>query len=472
MKELKDLTRKEEFSIICRDYLFPLVGVPYGGAKRIHYKHNGDHFVELKEDGKIFVYEALKGDSCFEILVNKNFPVELISLLDMAMKNINEVRHFNPKRKVKAKSFLHLINEFSFAIQKTVCEWITDNDDNYPNVEYLISVLEEWKNKTYEGKNVNFAFVIDLEKKTNPKDKVFQFDEFLKEEYSATFSDAITSVILLNKNLEFVKYRSITSESVEHDYSVGPLRFADILNGFVEDKIGVILLSNGDIILAKDKGIRLVKREGKWLNFSKDVFASFVSALLDKKEDEDFKNLVEEIYLSALDVSFAHSGGIIAYVLDEEEHKLTEPNLYVKLLEKKSIKRMKKPVVHFIDNLSIAMKPLDELIDINKRYFNTAETKKRMMKRSFLQKVTGNSEFGKIDRRLRTELISMDGATIIKENGKLLAVGAIIQNDSGSYGGGRGAAARKLSNYGFAIKISTDGYIECYKGGDIAFKIK
>ncbi len=57
-------------------------------------------------------------------------------------------------------------------------------------------------------------------------------------------------------------------------------------------------------------------------------------------------------------------------------------------------------------------------------------------------------------------------------NGDILSVGAIIQNESGSYGGGRGAAARKLSNYGFAIKISTDGYIECYKGGEIVFKIK
>lgn len=216
----------------------------------------------------------------------------------------------------------------------------------------------------------------------------------------------------------------------------------------------------------------MVKREGKWLNFSKDVFASFVSALLDKKEDELFKELVEGIYLSALDVSFAHSGGIIAYVLDEREKQLTEPNLYVKLLANESIDGLDKPILNFVDNLSIAIKPFEELIKINGSYFNNSQNKKRFLKREFLQKVTGNSPFCSLDRRLRAELISMDGATIIKENGKLLAVGAIIQNDSGSYGGGRGAAARKLSNYGFAIKISTDGYIECYKGGDIAFKIK
>lgn len=472
MKDIKEIDREEEFSIICEDYLFPLVGVPFGGAKKIQFHHDSKHYVEFKDNNEIFVYESLSGDSCFAIQVSKFFPADLITLLDLVMKNINNVRLHNPERRIKAESYLHLRNEFSFIIQKTVCEWITDGHKKSNSIEYLISMLEDWKSKTYEGKNVNFAFVVDLDKHSNEKDKHLYFDEFLKEEYSATFSDGITSAIVLNQDLEFVKYRSITSEKIDHDYSVGPLRFADILNNFVDDKIGVILLTNGDIIIAKDKGIKLVKREGKWLNFSKDVFASFVSALLDKKDDELFKTLVEEIYLSALDVSFAHSGGIIAYILDEKEKQITEPNLYIKLVSNESIDDIDKPILHFIDNLSIGIKPFDELIKINDSYFNTSQNKKRMLKREFLQKVTGNSSFVKLDRRLRTELISMDGATIIKENGKLLAVGAIIQNDSGSYGGGRGAAARKLSNYGFAIKISTDGYIECYKGGDVAFRIK
>ncbi len=66
----------------------------------------------------------------------------------------------------------------------------------------------------------------------------------------------------------------------------------------------------------------------------------------------------------------------------------------------------------------------------------------------------------------------MDGATIIDFKGNLISVGAIIQNDSGSYGGGRGAAAKKMSNFGIAIKISTDGYIEVYKKEKIIYKKK
>lgn len=59
------------------------------------------------------------------------------------------------------------------------------------------------------------------------------------------------------------------------------------------------------------------------------------------------------------------------------------------------------------------------------------------------------------------------GVGIYNVGGMLIYLGmyahaAIIKNDSGSTGGGRGAASKKLSDYGFSIKISTDGYIELY----------
>lgn len=441
-ERLKITNSKRGIFDYLRRLFVPACRCSFWRCAKIRFEHDAEHYVELRGNGEIFVYDSLKGDSCYAVQVSKHFPPDLIKLLDLSMKNLNEVRHFNPNKKVKVNSLPHLRNEFSYAIQKTVCDWITDGNEKAGNVEYLIGILEEWRNKTYEGKNVNFAFVVDLKERLTEGQKRLNFDEFLKEEYSATFSDGITSVIVLDSDLGFLKYRSLTSETIVHNYEAGPLRFADILNNFVEDKIGIILLGNGDIILAKDKGIKLVKREGKWLNFSKDVFSSFVSALLDKKSDDSFIKLVEEIYLSALDVSFAHSGGIIAYVLNEKEGEITRPNLYIRLRDGKGVDGLGKPILNFVDNLSIGIAPYDKLVELNPGYFNSANMKKRFIKRAFLQKVTGNSSFCSLDRRLRAELISMDGATIIKEDGRLLAVGAIIQNDSGSYGGGRGAAAR------------------------------
>lgn len=60
-------------------------------------------------------------------------------------------------------------------------------------------------------------------------------------------------------------------------------------------------------------------------------------------------------------------------------------------------------------------------------------------------------------------MCGLDGATILDLNGQVILFRAIIQNNSGSSGCGRGAAARRLSDFkGFATKISTDGYIELY----------
>ena len=48
----------------------------------------------------------------------------------------------------------------------------------------------------------------------------------------------------------------------------------------------------------------------------------------------------------------------------------------------------------------------------------------------------------------------------------------LFKSDSGSNGGSRGAAAKKLSTNGFAIKISIDGYIELYCKQQKVFVIK
>ena len=89
-----------------------------------------------------------------------------------------------------------------------------------------------------------------------------------------------------------------------------------------------------------------------------------------------------------------------------------------------------------------------------------------------MKRLIAGKTFDRLDRKLRSELLGLDGACIIGCNGEVQAFGAIIRNKSGSLGGGRGAAARKLSEYGMAVKISTDGYIELYLDGNLVYSIK
>lgn len=239
----------------------------------------------------------------------------------------------------------------------------------------------------------------------------------------------------------------------------------------------MFLLTNGDIIFAKKQAISFVRRGGRWLNLSHKAFNDIISEYVDKKENRS--DIIQAIYCSCLDISFAHTGGLIA-VVDTKNEK------WIKDLNKKN------PIVSKLDSFSE-----DDFLDFNlvlKKLYNTEkkkidnkkdekesiknslilDLKKRLTKKRYLlQILKNNTYFPKIDRKLRADLSGLDGAIILDTDGNVIACGAIIANKSGSSGGGRGSAARTLSCYGgFAIKISTDGYIEAFYDGSRIYSIK
>lgn len=97
----------------------------------------------------------------------------------------------------------------------------------------------------------------------------------------------------------------------------------------------------------------------------------------------------------------------------------------------------------------------------------------KIIRRKLLKKLILAKSFYDLDRKLRCELIALDGACIISsKDGTVFSFGAIIQNKCGSATGGRSAAAKALSQYGVAIKISTDGNIDVFVKGDLVYSIK
>jgi DNA integrity scanning protein DisA with diadenylate cyclase activity len=80
--------------------------------------------------------------------------------------------------------------------------------------------------------------------------------------------------------------------------------------------------------------------------------------------------------------------------------------------------------------------------------------------------MTEHHRFYALDRRLRQELVAIDGATVLDSEGRILAVGAILKIDGGSSGGGRLAAAKELSKLGLGIKVSQDGGIRGFHDGN------
>ena len=113
------------------------------------------------------------------------------------------------------------------------------------------------------------------------------------------------------------------------------------------------------------------------------------------------------------------------------------------------------------------LKRLDKLTNpLEKEFYN-----KKIEKLDILKKIANNN-FYSLDERLLLELSSMDGAIIIDSNGKILAISSIVDLKKRGEGGGRSAAAKTLSEYGIAIKISEDGYVEMYYEEKIIYSIK
>jgi len=70
--------------------------------------------------------------------------------------------------------------------------------------------------------------------------------------------------------------------------------------------------------------------------------------------------------------------------------------------------------------------------------------------------------FFDLEKPLRREILSLDGATVVSLNGSFYCAGSIIAVPGGSTGGGRTATAKQLAEFGVGIKISEDGYVEAY----------
>ena len=75
-------------------------------------------------------------------------------------------------------------------------------------------------------------------------------------------------------------------------------------------------------------------------------------------------------------------------------------------------------------------------------------------------------KFQNTDRLIRKELLGIDGSLIVDATGEYIGIGVIAKVPGGSVGGGRTVAAIALSEFGLAIKISSDGYIQLFRGNN------
>lgn len=470
---------KKEYRWFIEKYLFRLLGIVNKQLKKDQVEYDADVAYVVQIDDAIYFsvnrcrlfrldLEKSQGITEDNIKLANRIIQEFLPLSEYRRTDSKRQNNSYPDDKERPGAYaVYRDHVYKRAIEKGISYWILgDYQSDY--IEEFFGILEEWAVKTYEGKNVTLGFIINPSE-TSVFDSTYgNWLSFMRDDSAAVLTDCIHSVIELDKDCNFIRHISVSEDDcLQHcdlSYRI-PLRFTQVISKYVTgDKVGVFLLNNGDIILAKNGALSFVKRNLQWLNLSYEAFCNALEPFIKAYHVTD-KRIIESIFASILDVSFSHTGGIIALVDtpwdDRKTSKLTESG-----------------ILNSCDNLQV-QKTAAELYReaITGAYKGNVKAKKedvrkRVLKRNIIQSLVHEEKFQNIDRKLRSELISLDGACILDCDGNIYSFGAIIQNDSGSSGGGRGAAARKLSAYGMAVKISTDGYIELYINQVVEYAIK
>ena len=332
--------------------------------------------------------------------------------------------------------------------------------------EKLISQIKCWAERTYEGRKVPFGFVIDKKEMINSAEgdlftqNIGQICKFLEKDASALLTDGITSYIEIGNKLEYKvvetkgKQSIDTGEGNKTKVVFAPFRFMDFAAVCDKNKIGIVMTIHGELLVFVDYALTFTRRVNKWTLYDYNIFNETLfkhSAIEieehrseeeeDKKKQEE-EGYIKEIYLTCLDVAFARTGGTLAIVRDE-------------------------------GNLNNILRLIEEG-DIFSEYMG-GEDRSILDTRIKENVVVKNKSFFELNRKARQELLAIDGVTILNRY-QFVTTGAILESrrrkQTSSHGGARARITRNLSGNklcGLAIKVSADGYIECYANGKLVY---
>lgn len=273
----------------------------------------------------------------------------------------------------------------------------------------ILRQFDAWSARTYEGGAITSSIGID----PNAISQGISLLEIFQEDFSAVISNSFDTLLVVTPDCDISGSGQLAASALGLDYV--PYRLSAIADWAKGERIALILNRLGEQLIFKNKKLMFAKRRGEWQYYAHEMY-------LRQMQPPQNRALREAIYQSCLDISFARSGGCIIVVrsgsLSDVSNIVSEPDLISG------------------DGPSIKARTI---------------------------RAIGSKKFQNLDRRLRQELLALDGAMVLDYRGNIVAAGAILSVSAGSEGGGRTAAARKGSHLGLGIKISEDGGISVYK---------
>lgn len=351
----------------------------------------------------------------------------------------------------------------SHAIEKAICSSISDSETSTTLIG-IVNEMGRWVSRTYEGNKVAIGLIINQSVDSNPEESI-HYAEIMDKDFFALLTDGKQSYVELDKKGYLIGYVQLAK--IKMVPTIAPCEFEQIARYCNDKRVGLVLTETGDLLVFKNRNLLFSKRRGLWNVYSHEE----VIQMLSYRGTYSIKDIRRSIYYTALDTSFAYSGGILVYLnKDMAESALSHIDAhdilnetYFEMKKKQELENANK--LYNLQNLSA----VEALYDVP---YKTFLVEQKCNKTLCLRKIIASKPFHELNRKLRQELVAMDGATIVDFDGTIIAVGAILKIEAGSEGGGRLAAATTLAKYGVSIKVSQDGTLQAFYSDRKTGKLK
>lgn len=435
---------KEKFVLYVKDLILPL----FTGSEIIgeESSSNRDSEVALGQSGTILIKGTKLDEYRLILKRSQAFKLSDVVLLKAIIKEIQNISELNLQDSIYETRMLQT------AIEKAICYSLSETAGD--TLLTIIMELTNLSNKTYEGKRLDFGILVNEYQSSDNQSQNRYCSNLFKSDFFAPLTNGINSAVEFGRDGYLLGY--VTLDKARNYPTVAPFEYTNIARICNEKRIGLVLSSNGEILIFKNRALVFCKKRGSWESF----FHEEIINLLSSTTSHTIKDIRKSIYLTALDSSFAGTGACLV-CLNKDRSVLALDRIDINDIISPEHFELKKQAINEEARKLYNLENADNSIADEEDFF-AYTTQEENVKTDCINKLVSGKKFQELNRKLRQELAGIDGATIIDYDGTIIAVGAIIKIEAGSTGGGRLAATKTLAKYGVALKVSVDGTIQGY----------
>ena len=227
----------------------------------------------------------------------KSFEVNLIKTI---LEEVSVLAESNLENTVYIQKLQNVV------IEKALIDSIT-SDIASETIIGIISSLERWATRTYEGANVSMGIFVNLATIADDTKQV-NYSEIMDREFFARITDGVSAFVEFDRKGTLIGYTNL--KNTKSAPTISPYIFDRVARTCNDKRVGIVLTTRGEILIFYARQLMFAKRNGKWCVYSHDE----IIRLLYTNVSYTAKQIRRAIYNTALDCSFGYMGACIIYL--------------------------------------------------------------------------------------------------------------------------------------------------------------